>query len=277
MNPFRRTFASLCAYPRVPRLIFAFLFTLFPGVLAGETLTSNPKAPVTPEAKPSAAELLADSDRARGAAAHTGGMSWTVKVKSTEAGRTSEVEYQVRAKGDHALAVAILPPRSKGETLLLNDRVMWFYKPGIKKPVSISSRQKLTGQASNGDIASTRYARDYDGELVGEESLDGVDAYKLELKAKNKQVTYDRIRFWIAKHNRLGIKAEFLTVGGDLFKTALLFYDNKIDLQGKSFPFVSEMRIVDALNSQNVTSLVYGSPKTEEHQDQLFNVNQLLR
>ena len=39
--------------------------------------------------------------------------------------------------------------------------------------MSISARQRLTGLAANGDIASTNYARDYEGTIVGEEVVDG--------------------------------------------------------------------------------------------------------
>ena len=47
--------------------------------------------------------------------------------------------------------------------MLFNDRTIWFIKPGLRKPVSISARQRLVGDAANGDIATTNYARDYDG------------------------------------------------------------------------------------------------------------------
>src|SRR5690554_2215862 len=118
-----------------------------------------------------AEELLSASDRTRGSAASAEGIAWKAEVISHENGETTKATYLIKARENNAIAEIIAPARQKGETILFNDRVLWFYKPGLKKPVSISARQKLMGQASNGDIASTHYARDYEGKIVGEEKV----------------------------------------------------------------------------------------------------------
>lgn len=228
------------------------------------------------EPTPTAEELLKDADRARGAL--DDGISWDIEVEETNAdGGTNKVSYLVRALGNDALAEAVAPPRNKGEMMLFNDRNLWFFKPGLKKPVSISARQKLMGQAANGDVASTQYRRDYDGKIVGEEKVNGIDAWKLELKAKAKNVTYDQIRYWIGKAQRVGVKAEFLTVSGELFKSATFEYTNTLASDGKDLPFISKMNIVDAINTANKTTITYKSPRQEKHAASLFNVNNLLR
>lgn len=225
--------------------------------------------------KPKAEELLKAADRARGAA--EGGITWDIEVETAGDDTASKVSYVVKVKGVDALAEAVQPARNKGEMMLFNDRNLWFFKPGIKKPVAISARQKLMGQAANGDIASTNYARDYDGSVVGEEKVDGVDAWKLELKAKAKNVTYDGIKYWVGKEKKLGLKAEFLTVSGEVFKRATFKYENQIKLDGKDFPFVSEMHITDAVNANNKTWIRYAKPRAETHPDSIFNVNNLVR
>jgi hypothetical protein len=231
--------------------------------------------PIVSAAEPDALTLLQEADRARGAA--EGGITWQVEVASVEGGKSTNVSYRVKVKGVDALAEALEPARNRGELILFNDRNLWFFKPGIKKPVVISARQKLMGQAANGDIASTNYARDYDGKVVGQEKVNGEDCYKLELKAKAKTVTYDGIRYWISVKDRVGVKAEFLTVGGTVFKTATFEYKNKFSGGGKEFPFVSKMTIVSAQNAADQSSLTYGIPAKEDHADSLFNVNNLVR
>lgn len=226
-------------------------------------------------AQPAAEDLLKDSDRARGAI--QGGISWEIDVETLEDGATTKVHYLVKVKGVDALAEATQPARNKGEMMLFNDRNLWFFKPGIKKPVAISARQKLMGQAANGDVASTNYYRDYEGKIVGEEKIDGQDTWKLELKAKAKNVTYDGIRYWISKKDHLGVKAEFLTVSGEMFKSATMEYKNKIKIDGKELPFVSVMNIVDALKPTNKTWIRYSLPHPESHSDSIFNVNNLIR
>ncbi len=232
------------------------------------------KAPALTET-PSAEELLKASDKARGGALL--GLTWNVAIDTVEDKEKVSLSYVVKVKNSDALAECSVPPKKKGETFVFNDRSLWYYKPGLKKPVSISSRQKLSGQAANGDIASTNYARDYEGKILGEEVLDGKPVYKLELKAKAKNVTYDGIRYWISKDQRLGIKAEFLTLQGKVFKIAVFEYGNTLEMDGKSFPFVSKMTITDAAFQENSTTMSYTKPVIQDHPASIFNVNNLIR
>lgn len=228
-------------------------------------------------AAPDAQKLLETSDRSRGSAAAQEGLSWEAAVHSVEGGETRDVVYRVKVRGVDAIAEVTSPPRQKGEVVLFNDRNLWYYKPGLKKPVSISARQKLVGQAANGDIASTNYARDYEATSVTEDKIGNVPLWKLELKAKAKNVTYDRIRYWVSKDRILALKAEFLTVSGQVFKIATFRYANTLDTAGKKASFVSEMRIQDAFNAQNVTSITYKNPVPEAHAPAIFNVNNLIK
>ncbi|MCK6599776.1 MAG: hypothetical protein L6Q37_15525, partial [Bdellovibrionaceae bacterium] len=98
-------------------------------------------------------ELLKVSDRARGGVAQ--GVSWNVKIKSWENELQTERNFQVKAKDVNAYVETSDIGRFKGEIYLFNDRTIWFFKPSLKKPVSISARERLSGQAANGDIAST--------------------------------------------------------------------------------------------------------------------------
>jgi hypothetical protein len=225
---------------------------------------------------PTALELLQSADRARGGLGQ--GITWTVSSEATEDGETTSRTFLVKARGNDALVEALAPARYKGELMLFNDRTIWFIKPGLKKPVSISARQRLTGLAANGDIASTNYARDYDGTIAGEEDVNGDPCWKLELKARAKNVTYDRIRSWISKKRRLGVKAEFLTVGGEVFKTATFDYGNRLKgADGKEYEFVSKMTIRDVGGSGALTVLSYAQPRAETHPPSIFNINNVVR
>lgn len=76
-------------------------------------------------------------------------------------------------------------------------RNMWFVKPGLRKPVPISPRQKLSGGAANGDIASTNYAGDYKAQYVSDERVGETDCYLFDLLSNTRKATYYRIRYWI--------------------------------------------------------------------------------
>jgi len=220
-------------------------------------------------------QLLQASDRSRGGVKD--GIQWVAKVESSESGEQTNREFDVKANGDNAYVEAIAPARNKGEIYLFNDRNMWFFKPSLKKPVSISARQKLTGQAANGDIASTHYARDYDPVIEKTENLDGEKTHVLLLTAKTKNLTYDKIRYWINDKSKLAVKAEFLTLQGKAFKIGYLKYQNKLTVDGQTFPFVSELKIVDAKFENNKSIITYANPKSTKLSPSLFNVNNLTR
>jgi hypothetical protein len=254
-------------------------------VLSLAAATAVPESSVHPErsgaagaaeSKGDAAALLRDSDLRRGG--FEKGVTWTLTVESTEEGVTTRRTMAVRARNTDALAETLAPPRHKGEVILFNDRNLWFLKPGLRRPIAISARQRLQGEASNGDVASTNYVRDYEGTIVGEDVVDGEPAWRLDLVARTKDVTYDRIRYWISKKRRLGLKAEFLTVGGDLFKTATFRYGNRVRAPGgEELEFISSMTIQDAMGAGGVTVLRYDTPRAETHAPSLFNVNNVVR
>lgn len=222
-----------------------------------------------------AMDLLKASDRGRGGL--EGGSTWESQVETQEDGESMVREFLVKAKKTDALVEALAPARNKGEFYLFNDRNLWFYKPSLKKPVAISARQKLSGQAANGDIASTNYARDYTPTLEKTETIQGEKIHILMLKAKADNLTYDQIRYWISDKSKRAVKAEFLTLEGKVFKTAVLEYKNKLKLKSEEIDFVSRVEITDALNPKNKSILTYKNPRVDEHPQKIFNMNNLSR
>lgn len=224
----------------------------------------------------SAEELLKASDRARGSVEK--GLVWNSEVQTLEEGKQTTKKFKVRAQYVNAYVEALEPARNKGEIYLFNDRTMWFFKPSLRKPVTISPRQKLTGQAANGDIASTHYSRDYTPTIEKTENLNGEKTFVLMLKAKANNLTYDKIRYWINAQDQLAIQAEFLTLQEKVFKRAKMKYENKLKgYDGKETIFISEIEISEAKNPENKSIIRYLEPKLLEHKEGLFNVNNLKR
>ncbi len=154
---------------------------------------------------------------------------------------------------------------------------MWFIKPGLSKPVPISPRQKLLGGASNGDIASTNYAGDYIIEKFNPDEFNGKPRLLFDLKAKNKKVTYDRIRYWVSLSEKTGLRAEFFTMSGKQFKTAVFEYDHTIMNNGIKRPFVSKMIISNAMVKTDKTIMVYQNISIKDVPASSFNLSLLVR
>ena len=71
----------------------------------------------------------------------------------------------------------------------------------------------------------------------------------------------------------VGVKAEFYTLSGKLFKFAEFEYGNDIRHEGKKIPFVSKMTIHDAIDKSKVTTLSYGTIKVIKVDPAMFNLN----
>lgn len=249
-----------------------FIYILFLS-LTGQIVQANTK-PINPADMEKATALLHESDLSRG---NVSGIVWNIDIITESRGKTQENGLRVKVKGTNCLAVYQSPSKIKGRKLLMKDRNMWFIKPGLSKPVPISPRQKLLGGASNGDIASTNYAGDYTIESFTQDQFNNEPCYLYELKAKNKKVTYDKIRYWVSMKRKIGLKAEFFTLSGKMFKTAFFEYDHTITLNGKERLFVSKMTILNAMVKTDRTIMAYHDIKIKKISPSSFNLNLLVR
>lgn len=224
-------------------------------------------------AAPDAQSILKHSDQARGGGLP--GIVWEITLHSRDGSKVDEPQRLiVKAVDESSVAETQEPARFKGSRLLQAGRNMWLTKPGLSKPIPISPRQRMSGQASNGDIAATNYAGDYDAQMDGEESVDGEACYVLNLSAKHKRATYDKIRYWVSIKRGVGVKAEFLSVSGKLLKTARFEYANTIDFRGQRIPFVSKMTIRDALIDAE-TEMAFGTVKVQQIPAYEFDLGQM--
>jgi hypothetical protein len=224
-------------------------------------------------AAPDAHSILKDSDQARGGGLP--GIVWEIRLQSRDGDRNDEPQrILVKAVDDSSVAETQEPVRFKGSKILQVERSMWMTRPGLSKPIPISPRQRMSGQASNGDIAATNYAGDYEAELAGTENIDGEECHVLNLTAKHKRATYDKIRYWVSVKRVVGLKAEFYSVSGKLLKTARFEYGNTIEHEGKRIPFISRMTIRDALIDAE-TVMEFGTVKVKKIAASEFDLGQI--
>lgn len=244
-------------------IIFVFMFIYCAGVSVSSAQTQmNPK------------EMLQKADEARGNAE---GIQWDISIDSIEGGREQHRTLRVNARGYNSLANTLAPANVKGQKMLMQDRNMWFARPGLSKAVPISPRQKLMGGAANGDIASTNYSGDYKITHTAEGKVDGEACLVMDLQAVDSRATYDRIKYWISKERLVGLKAEFYTVSGKMFKTATFEYNNSITINEKPREFISKMIITSAIIKEDVTAMHYNKPVLKKVFDATFNLNLLTK
>ena len=231
-------------------------------------------APGAQAEEPDAGQLVKGADLARGGGLP--GLVWEVFAHNsgTQADEQPDQRLRIKAIDNASVAEVLDPPNSKGARMLQVDRNMWLTKPGLKKPVAISPRQRLTGQAAIGDIAATNYARDYEAKYLRQEPVDEELCHVLDLSAANRQTTYDRILYWVSAKRGVAVQAEFLSLSGKKLKSARFEYGNSITLRGKTLPFVSRMTIADALTDAR-TTMEYSKVKVQTVPSSEFDVGNL--
>jgi len=132
-------------------------------------------------------------------------------------GRKKEfVLFTVKKGKDKVAALFISPASEKGRSTLRLEDNMWLYIPNVGKPIRITSLQSVVGGVfNNADILRLDYATEYNVEKLDDRG----NEYLLYLKAKTKNVAYDRLKMWIYKDKMLPSKIESLTEASMLIKT----------------------------------------------------------
>lgn len=211
------------------------------GALLLSTLLSAPAALAA-----DAQQLLQASDAARGASAS--GLGWDVELINVGKGPDDHYQMRVRTIASASTVEILEPVSSKGAKMLQVNNNLWLGKPGLRKAVPISPRQRLSGLIAIGDVAATNYARDYNATLLRREKIDGEECEVLDLVAKGRNTTYDHIVYWISASRHVGLRAEFYSLSGKLMKSATFEYGNAITGKSGRLPFVSNMTVVDAVS-----------------------------
>lgn len=218
-------------------------------------------APVLTFAELAPNEIVKKADLKRG----LGNVSHSFNVVVTDHENKKETYHVYFKDVNNTLTEQTEPERARGRKLLMKDYDIWLFTPNIKKALRISLEQKLTGQVSNGDIARTNYAEDYDAAII--EDKKDKDNFYLDLKAKNKKVTYGRIEYVVSKKEYAPIEATFFALSGKPLKRAK-FSDFK-PIQGMNR--ATKMVITDYLQKDKVSTLIFQDHKPEKFSDSLFN------
>ncbi|HTX75941.1 MAG TPA: outer membrane lipoprotein-sorting protein [Terracidiphilus sp.] len=238
-------------------MLGAFLFACAV-VLRAETVAN------TPASAPNAAELLKRSDTFR-----NGWPSFVTRVKITnyESGKPDEEAlYEVSQKGADKTYVEFLSPRDKGRHLLMLGDDMWIYLPDTSRPVRITPLERLSGDASNGDVARTNYATDYSAVYVRTEKVGAQSCYVLDLTAKRKGATYQRILYWVRVEDARPVKAEFYLTSGKHIKTAT--FDEYTNYDGKML--LHQLTLYDQIRHNSHSVLEYSGAVPRALPDKLF-------
>ena len=139
--------------------------------------------------------------------------------------RPNKPERVVEMKGwkkgdDKGLVRYTAPPKERGTAYLRSGGSTWLWLPSAEKVVRVGAKQNFGGgDFSNGDIFRLSLSRDYLPTLAGEEEAEGQACWKLELKARDRSVAYDRVVMWVRRDGTdFPVRTEYYTLSGRKLK-----------------------------------------------------------
>jgi len=174
--------------------------------------------------------------------------------------------FSIKKGLDKVAALFLTPSSDKGRSTLRLGENMWLYIPNVGKPIRITSLQSVVGGVfNNADILALDYAAEYHVEKVEEKGTD----YLLSLKAKTKEVAYDRLKILVDRDKKLPTRIECLTEAGMLIKT-LYFKDIKEFGEGIVRPALIETD--SPLYKGYKSVMIYAIIKQKTFKDEVFTL-----
>jgi outer membrane lipoprotein-sorting protein len=202
-------------------------------------------------AEPDLATVLKDADRFR-AGADDLEVETHVVVTNRDGSPDKERRYTVYAQSNRRSLVLMRSPAEQGQKVLMLGDDFWLLMPNSQRPLRITPMQKLLGDASTGDIATLRWADDYQATLVGDEQCDTAPCRHLSLSASRKGVSYQRIELWVGKVRHEPLRAELYVQSDKLAKTARFVLDKPA-----APTQVTAMVLRDELSNHKETRVTY--------------------
>jgi len=258
-------------------------------------------------APPDVARLLQAADRYRQGGAGTGNGAENLQIETqvTTVNRDGSVDkerrYTVFVQADHRSLVLMRSPAEAGQKVLMLGDDFWLLLPGSARALRITAMQKLLGDASTGDIATLRWADDYSGTVVGEESCptgqggqggavspgspgrppgaaattgatSGQTCLHLSPQATRKGLSYQRIELWLGKARHEPLAADLYLQSDKLAKQARFVFDKPA-----APTTITEMVLIDQLGKHQETRVRYLSRQPRTLPERWLNPMSLAR
>lgn len=159
-------------------------------------------------------------------------------IHGTRSSRT--VEFNSWSEGDtKAFTEYTNPVREKGTKMLKLEDKLWIYSPGTDRTIQITGhmlKQSVMGSDLSYEdlMEDTRLTDVYDSELIGNENINNIDCYVVDLVANNEDIAYQMRKIWVDKNRFVPVKEELYAKSGKLLKRTEMSMIERID--GRWYP-----------------------------------------
>jgi outer membrane lipoprotein-sorting protein len=171
-----------------------------------------------------AKQIVVKADNLQRGETNYGVMSMTIVRPKWS--RTIEMKNWSRGR-DYAMTYITAPAKDKGQVFLKRKNEMWNWVPSISRmikiPPSMMSQGWMGSDYTNDDILKeSSIVVDYNQKIIGEEKIDGIDCYKIELMPKEEAaVVWGKVLKWISKEEFWQLKTEYFDEDNELIRTEI--------------------------------------------------------
>lgn len=223
------------------------------------------------------------------------GLDVVTKMDQKLKGKSSKVESKITivrptyskemtmvswTKGkDYSMTYIISPKRDQGSTFLNRKKEVWSYTPSIERiiklPPSMMSQNWMGTDFTNDDLVKqSSIVSDYTHKIVGSETLEGYDCYKIAMTPKETAaVVWGKVLIWVDKTEYMQMKSEYYDEDGYLVNT--LVGKSPKDFDGKLLPSIMEMIPADKPGNKTIMTTV--SMKFDIPVDESFFTNRNMK
>lgn len=194
--------------------------------------------------------------------------------KTGQGTKIIDMQYYRRDADNSFMIVMTGPESDKGNGYLRVGDNFWMYRRNTRTFQHVNRDENIGGSDAKADDFETRNltelyegARDSAGnELLAEEMLGKIPVYRLEVKAKVKDVDYPKKIYWIQKSSRLLLKESAYALSGTLMQTA--YYLKYTQVAGKYVPV--RQLFIDEFEKGNKTIVDLANLVVKKLDDALF-------
>jgi len=196
-----------------------------------------------------------------------------VNLKTTAGDKNTAYDMKVLRSTDRRAYLEFLTPQEeRGRKMLAQGNNYWSTFPDSKRVVTISRREMIGNSAfAIADIFQMDSENDYDPEIKGKETRDGVPLLKLHLVAKHKDAPYAAIDYWVEEKGSFPVEARFYGLSGKHLKTMTV--ETRKQLGGRLRPEI--LKMVDEVTKGHVSWWKTVTMKAAEVPDHVFTKDYL--
>lgn len=161
------------------------------------------------------------------------------------------------AAGDEKSLIEFTSRQERGQKILRTDDEIYLYFPDAAEVIRLQGaalRDSVLGSdMSYEDMTGGKgLLEDYDAEMLGTETVDGQECYKIELKAKGRGVAYPKEIIWVDAEMYVTRRVHMFSLSGKLLKEMRM--QDYVTRRGKTFPV--RFIIEDKLKRNSSTEFV---------------------